>query len=386
MADYNIRLGVTVDTSNIQSQINKIKNPKVTVDARLNVGSIQRQINRDVRANPILIDARLNTSNIQTQINSIRQQLQQLGNININLGGNTGVGKVAGDVKQASNELKKIQLLARNIGKLDFKIGTLDTKSNANQIKELERQLKLLKIQYNETANSLNKSGIGNIGSVTAQEFVNARNKLAEFEAKIADVKAKLANSIQLKLNNGTFDNDVSNITSKFDKLANKSGIVRKAMNEVSAALSSMRTAATSGDIEGLIAANERYERSLKVVNNQLKINARAERDAAAQQKLANDRSAFQSKIDTWLTKNSAATKKFGAAMLSLRAQAESCDRVTLGNLHAEFSRLDAEAGRAGLKMQSFGDRIKTQFQKYSQYFSVASVIMWTTRGLRDMF
>jgi TP901 family phage tail tape measure protein len=44
------------------------------------------------------------------------------------------------------------------------------------------------------------------------------------------------------------------------------------------------------------------------------------------------------------------------------------------------------EAEAAGLKTQSLSDRIKTQFMKYSAYFSVAEVIMYATQAIKDMF
>jgi hypothetical protein len=147
-----------------------------------------------------------------------------------------------------------------------------------------------------------------------------------------------------------------------------------------------MKIASGSGDIDGLIKANQEYEIALKAVKNQLDINTRAEKDNAAAQKLSDQRNEFMSSIDAWLTKNSAAVDRFGSAMLELKAQAESCDKVTLDHLKTQFKQLDAEADAAGLKMQSFGDRIKAQFKKYSAYFGVAELFMYAEQGLRDMF
>ena len=69
---------------------------------------------------------------------------------------------------------------------------------------------------------------------------------------------------------------------------------------------------------------------------------------AAKNQKLIDDSRAFQSKIDAWLTRNSAAADKFGARLLELRAQAEKCDRTTLDHLEREFKQIDKEAEAAG--------------------------------------
>ena len=112
----------------------------------------------------------------------------------------------------------------------------------------------------------------------------------------------------------------------------------------------------------------------------------RVQRDSATQQKLDDDIILFQTKIDSWLTKNSAASKQFGSQMLDLKAKAESCDRTTLNHLEAEFKQVDKAAEAAGKKAQTFGQSLKTQFVKYSSYFSVASLFMYAQQGLRSMF
>ena len=397
MADYNISLGVTVDTSGIQGQINKIKNPQVTVDARLNTGSIQRQINRDVRANPILINVRLNANNVQQQINNIRQQLESLNNFQINLGrvrgGNVVGGNTVKNVDKTTNQLttsyNKLKNIAKNIGSIKIKLSDgLDTSQDVKQIQTLESQLKLLTAEYHKTVNKI--KGKGDISpaqwSSIQQQIDNTKIKLEQLGAKITDAKSKLANKIEVRLATGDFANQVNKVESDAKKLSVVNNGITNGIKNLNNALSSMNNAAKTGDIKGLINANREYERALKSVQNQIKMNARAERDAAAQQKLSDDRIAFQSKIDAWLKKNSAAAKKFGGAMIQLRSQAESCDKVTLGHLQSQFDQLDAKADAAGLKMQTFGDRIKTQFQRYSSYFSVATILMYTTRAVTSMF
>ena len=355
MADnnqYKISLGVDVDTSDIKSQLSE-------------------------KAKNISIPIKLEIKNL----NDIKTQIQGLSDIKINL--NVGTGGSNTTIKQTTNELKKIQNLARQIGKLEFKIGKLDTSANVNEIKELERQLAILSRQYNQTVNDFNKKGISGYGGTVAKEFVDAKNKLAEFEAKLVDTKAKLASDIKLKIDDGTFNNDISNINSKFGKLSNQSAELKLNIDKVEQALKVMSKA---DDIDSLINANEEYVKALKNVQNQLQINAREEKDIATADKLTDDIAIFQSKIDAWLTKNSAASKQFGAELQKLRVQAENCDRATLNHLEKEFKQIDKAAEAAGVKMQTLGDRIKTQFSKYSSYFSVASVFMYTTQALRSMF
>ena len=289
------------------------------------------------------------------------------------------------DTKELNVELKKLETLARQIGQLDFKIVKSDYNDEISQVKEFERQLELLKKRYNETIKSLAGQDI-DIGSITTSEFVEARNKIAEFEAKIDDTKRKLGEKLQLKLEAGDFSTQVAKVESDASKLSGTYDEVEKSIKEVNVALASMQSASADNDIERLISANNKYEDALKKVENQLKQNKIAEQNVAAQQKLNDDIGLFQSKIDAWLTKNSAAAKQFGSTMLDLQARAEGCDRTTLNHLEAEFKQVDRAAEAAGKKTQTLGDSLKTQFSKYSTYFGVAELFMYVEQGLRDMF
>ncbi len=475
MADYKINLGIFLDDNDLGTQVRALR-----TNERIRIG-----VELDDRA-------------IQTQIANIRRQIQELGNIRINIGGNIGgsigtgrgnngfMGNINNNISQimttANNATHTIQrlrqtlasakfdnasmdLVTRHLEQMDLAITNVTSRIRHNNLRlnitgtdELGRTVTVLKEinlatgditnigknisqsfgRSREEINQTNaayremKSLIGEITNtsikinnarVAGQEFGALEQKLAALNARYDELEAnfaggfdvnqtrnlsnewakvahdvntaneaitnarnELAKSIQLKIADGTFTNDIANIESKFAKLSNQSNTTRTGINMVKRALTDMRTTASSNDIEGLIRANERYERALKDVSNQLQINARAEKNAAAAQKLNDNRNAFMSNIDAWLTKNSAAVKKFGSQMLDLKAQAKSCDQVTLTHLQNEFKRLDKEAEAAGLKTQTLGDRIKTQFSKYSSYLSVASVFMYAVRGLRDMF
>lgn len=304
----------------------------------------------------------------------------------------------ADTVKQLNKEMADFVRLQKQISQKEIEIGKLEAvDGKTNQIAELKRQLEELEKVYSDLMHTFMKKLTAN-ADIMPMDDVNkfddeiiavterAENKLKELDAKVADTKAKLANGIKLKLNNGTFDNDISDVNSKFDKLSIQSKETKIAIDRLNDEFNNMKLASARGDIEALISASERYEQVLKDVNNQLKISARNERDAAATQKLNDNIATFKSDVDAWLTKNSAAANKFEAELRNLQKQAESCDRATLNHLENEFKRIDKAAEAAGLKTQTFGDKIKAQFTKYSAYFSVAELFMYVEQGLKDMF
>ena len=362
--EYKIELGIQLKDEDIRSQIS---------DAQKKV-------------EPIKID--IDLKHTQQQIDTIKSQINSLDGIKIQVDLGTGSSGSNNGIKQATNEIKRIQSLAKKIGNLDVKIGKLDTKSNVNQIKELERQLQILKVQYDQTVKTLNAQGIKGFGGAVAKEFVDARNKLAEFEAKLADTKAKLAKDIEVRLNAKEFSTQVLKVDGDVKKLSNASTELQEKLNALKTAELTMNSAFKDNtlNVDEKIQAYNKYKAALELVENQLKQNKIAEQSDATSQKLKDDIGLFQSKIDAWLTKNSAAVKKFGSDMQDLKAKAQNCDRTTLNHLEAEFKQVDRAAEAAGVKAKTFGDSLKSQFAKYSSYFSVASIFMYAQQGLRSMF
>ena len=210
--------------------------------------------------------------------------------------------------------------------------------------------------------------------------------------AKRFKKEAEAAKKIKFNIEVGNFDNQMDEMYVKFNRLSDAGTDLRTSLKAVEDAYEAMLRAYSAdtgdevADRERLIQAEKEYAAALEKTNNLIRIQARADKVEIDRDKLADDRRLFQQKIDTWLTKNSAATQKFGVEMQKLQAQAESCDRVKLNHLEKEFKRLDNAAEQAGLKMQSLGDRIKSKFKEYSAYFSVAEVFMYVTQGLKDMF
>ena len=489
MANYEILLGVKLDTSNIQSQIDKAaKNKKIKLSVKLDTKGISEQIRAINSKTPVKVAIKLDTKSAQSQINNIRKQIQQLGNIKINLGG-TGVDGVGSSGKKQADEVtrsykelmkvlnelnsKKIKLngltasssqSSQQIQKLRLQIEQLENEynnlintfkkqgikfsaqqwndienaiaktgrqidvtqakmsdnsaiknqtqaykellavskqissleinltklkgqgGNTAQISELERQLRTLQATYRNLVSTMNTPLTSSQWSSIYTEIARTQEKITQLNAKLADTKAKLASGIKLKLENGTFANDISRIETGFNSLANKSVHLSTGIEQVKNALASMRMAASANDTQALINASERYHSALKQVENQLRINARAEKEANNTAGLEHAKKRLSLEMSNWLKNNSAAAAQFGGRIQELQAKINSCNRASLVNLRAEFQNITKQATLAGKATQTFRDKLKTQFSRYSSYFSVASAFMYTTMALRDMF
>lgn len=383
-----IKVGVKLDTKQINEQVRAFKTrSSIKVGVKLDSTGISKQIKAINSKTPVKVSLKIDTTDAKKKINDIKNRLKQLGNVRINFGiagnvGNAGSQNALGGAKQVTSELNKIKMLSREIGKLDFKMNTLDANANVNQIKELGRQLELLKTQYNETAKVLNQGGISGISSVTSKEFVDARNKLAEFDAKLTDTKNNLAQGITA--NFGNYDASLLSLQNRFDMLADKPAEVKMAIEKVGTALNELKSADGTEDI---IAKNERYKEVLHQVEMQLKNLELIENGANYQDRLSAEKESAMRKLNSLYSQGSAAAKKYGSEVSRLKRELNSCGNIKgVQSIVKQINALGIEIKNSHIQTQTFGERMENQFSKYSSYLSVYSLIMYSYRALRDMF
>ena len=274
--------------------------------------------------------------------------------------------------------LSKLKNIQTNIKKID--IGNVDTSKGIQELQTLENHLESLSAEYNATIAEINSKG-----GVSATQFQSIQNEIDNTELQLEQLKVKLREDIKLKINTDIAKN-IQKVNSDAKKLSVTTTELQQKLDLLDSIKVDLDTAAANNDIEGLKKGYQDYLRVLKDVKTQIDINKQAERDAAASAKLEDDRILFHNKIDSWLAKNSAAAKQFGGRLREMQAEVKNCDRQTLNRLEAELKQIDKAAEGAGKKTKTFGDSLKTQFAKYSSYFSVASLFIYAEQGLRSMF
>lgn len=304
---------------------------------------------------------------------------------------NLDFDKAKAEVKKVNQAYEQMLDIQKQIRSLSIEEKNLNELGKTNELNEVTSKLKTLKSDYEALKRTfgekLTSTQFGNLQA----EIDDTESELKQLDAKFADTRMKLAKAIKLDIEVGTYDNQISQMDDRFNRLSNASKELRESVEQVHKAYERMELAIQGtgdevADRERLIQAEKELARALEKTNNLSRIQARIDKDDNDRLKLVDDRQIFQSKIDAWLTKNSAATKKFGAAMLDLKSKAENCDRVNLNHLEKEFKQLDYAADKAGLKIQSTLDRVKSKFKEYMAYFSVAEVFMYVEQGLREMF
>lgn len=364
---------------------------KVLVGAELKSDAIQG-IRDQINGMPT-INLKMNTGRVRSQLTNIRKQIEKLSGIKITLtdGSGVGAGNSGNAIKNTVNSMnvayKQMLTMQRKISSIKLQIGGLDSGKNGSQITELRKQLRQLEDDYKFIQQTFSQSNLSTDQWVKLQTVISStEEKLDVLKSKVADTKAQLAQDISLKLDNGTINNDFSQLDASLSKIRTKSNAVTQGMQELNAALTDMKTAKSKGDVDGLISSYDRYEAALKKVKNQIDINARAERQNADTAKLNAAKQALATQMDVWLQNNSAAAKQFGSQIEALKAQISSCDATQLDGLKAEFKEVTKQAQLAGKATQTFGDRLSTQMSKLGIYFSASMIITQGVRAMQSMY
>lgn len=424
-----------IDTNNVQSQINGIKkqiqslsNIKITLNGGSG-GNGVKGINdvakttiaykelistiRQIGSLQVKISG-LNTTKDVNQINALTSQLTELQNkynsIRTGFNQRFDVGQLVGiqdelnkiqntfdvvnskmadtsAIKSQEAAYKELLAVSKQISNIELKIGGLKSiGGHSNEIAELESQLQLLQSTYQNLATSfqgqLSPTQLTNLGNI----IYDTKDKLAQLDAKVADTKAKLASDIQVKVNTGSFDKQLTTLETNFNKLSTSGKSVITDIDAVKQALSNMKSAVASGDMQGLITSYQQYQTALKSTSNQVDIMIQKERELANFEKLASAKTALSSQMDVWLKENSAAASQFGMQIEQLKVRLQSCDATSFGGIKAEFQEITRQAELAGKATQTFGDRLKAQLSKLGTYFSATMMITQAISGLRSMY
>ena len=346
-----------------------------------NLGNVSKELKNNIaqlKSNKTRMNTALDNGDIDAAIKAYERYLKLLKTINSQLGisGNTQ--------KSLDADFDKLQKLANQIDVINKKLANLklDPKSNALLIDELSVQLKEAEAAYDSLYKKLQgKMTSGQLDSLS-ESADRASNELKELEAKIASIRAKLASNI--KSNFSGYDAKVEQLNEKFGRLSNASDEVKSGINSVKQALADMKNAASDDD---LIEAEERYQAALKETEAQLRINKSVENQENNEESFAIKKEAAMIRLAGLFEDGSQAAKRFGAEVQVLQNELNECGNITsIDRVIGKISNLEKKVKNSGLQTKTFGGKLKEQFQRYSSYFSVASVMMYSIQAMRDMF
>ena len=239
------------------------------------------------------------------------------------------------------------------------------------------------------------RAALQSISTTQDVNVVTQQFKAFEAAAKSAGVATKetvsdferlkaTAQGIQYKVDTGSQGVEVKSIVSDFQKfgaqekeLSAQAGILKTKYNELTLASAEF---AKGGDPQKLIDAQKSYQKELDISKNRIK---ELSIEGSKVDPLKN--LSLSNKMETWIQKNSAATKMFGAQVEELRRQLEGADAVTFNRINGQFNSMIVQARNAGKLGKSFTESIKSAAASFTQWVSVTSIIMTGIRTLGQM-
>lgn len=311
-------------------------------------------------------------------------------------------------LRETANEAKKLDNISINIsdGNIDeLKNALRNLQLDEDSIEDITRELNEMNIAAKSVSGTF-KDGTFKLDIQGVQTMTDGLERAAtitknfsaegvassEKYSQSLDKIAIAAEKVKQKLNSGTkgntkFDVEINDVETKFKSLSNQSVELRTKIDLLKQEFATMQTASAKGDLEGLIASNERYEKVLQDVNNQLKLNRQAEQSGNNKDSLMVAKQNALLRLKSLFGENSEAARKFGSEVDKLQKEINECGNLSgIPNLNKQITNLGLKVKEANVQTQTFGQRLKKQWQQYSTYFSVASLVSYATQGLRDMF
>lgn len=326
------------------------------------------------------------------ELEKVDHQLSMIQKKNGDIGNNNAIKQQASETKAAMNELasayKRMDSLQKQQVGLDV---------NSNQYKAIDNEINRLIQKAAELQTKLGNNIPDGFFDSIAESGARARADLDKTIAKVEDARRKMADAFAGKINNGTLDGGFEQLTTRIDKIANKTPELTKAYEQLKNLRSEFGNVSAkyqqTGNIDELLSFQNKYNEALTVTQNRLKANEsmqqRVNREIKNQTdltKLESSKKTFDLQIQSWLKNNSAAAVDFGDKLENIRARIQQCnDSASLNNLKSEFQQVKLEAQTADKATMTFGDRLKNQFRQYASYIGIAGVFMQGSQAVRTM-
>ena len=302
------------------------------------------------------------------------------------------VKRLISEYKSLKSEFKNAENVSMDLSGSSFAKGLEIAK---NRLREFKADAKGFS-QVTQTVEQLDKAieGVGDASSLTKfnDQLRVAKSELKAVKAEVLSNNDNLANKIRIDIETEKFENQVSQLHDKLDRLSDVDGSLknlRVAIEQVDDAYKRMQNAA---DDESLIQAQKEYAAAVAKANNELKIQTRIQNANNAKDRLKESVASLEYDMLNWLKKNSKATKEYkgqiDALIDSLHRldKADNLDQATVNGARAKFKNWTKDAEYKGLTGLNFLDSMKSKIKEYSVYFGAAELFMYAEQGLRSMF
>lgn len=275
--------------------------------------------------------------------------------------------------KQIKSQIEGKQFKLNNI--------TLDTKELTSKIQQA--------LNGHQFTLNLTNVKVDNLSKTITGQMKNAGNQAGQ------QFSQSLLSRINNQISTGGLEASISKVTAQYNKLftAGKGNNQMHAQlllikNDLQILNSLQSQISSSKNDKELVSNYEKFEEVLgRVKNNLSSVSAKTKTFASTLQITTLD-----NKIESWMDKNTRASKNFGTQVQELRnklAELQASGGATtsqLNSLEQEFNEIKAAATAAGQTGKSFTSTFESGFRSIANYVSISTIIYQTINGLKQMY
>lgn len=189
----------------------------------------------------------------------------------------------------------------------------------------------------------------------------------------------KIAEGFKEKISSGETSGEISALTQQLEKLSASSDEITKIKSNLAELSSITSSVDNNASVDVLVEKQQQYNRVLQETKAALKGVQENQDVAFKKQKMSND-------IEAYLKKNTAAVKKYGAALKELQKEYENAtDSATLKKLDQKYTLLKGTIKAEGLTGLSFEDQLKESVTKLLPALSAVDLVRRGVDTLKQM-
>lgn len=277
-------------------------------------------------------------------------------------------------------------------------LAQLDTSKIPSQVKGIEKSTKITLSKFTLDTKSL-PSQIQ--ASLDGHKFKISLDgiKMTNIDSQVKSAANRagqsfsqtLVNRINSQMSAGGIEASIAKVTAQYEKLGatghSKLSEIKSDLEKLNRLQSSLTNASATGNSKAMISDYQKFSETLaKVKNNLATVSAESKTFVSNLQLKTLD-----NQIQSWMDKNSRATKSFGNTLQGLRGRlgelisSGNATESELKDIENAFNKVKQAAIASGQTGSTFASTLKGAFSSITRYVSVSTVIYQVVNGLKEM-
>lgn len=283
------------------------------------------------------------------------------------------------NVKEITAAYEQLRDIANQVGNTEIKLFSLDPSKNSSEIESLTTKLEQLKTKYDDTYSSLTGKGL----DLTPAQFADLGTILENTEQKISALRDKLKDKMELAIDSGKLETQLSTVETKMQRMSEVSDEVKSKAQDLRTAFETMTNPDAS--IDDKIAAFQQFNAILPSVQNELNRLGQQYKLTADQQNVLTRSSTLSNNILTWMNNNTKAAEKYGDALRQLRTELDNnTDAKVQQRANAQFQNIKSQAKAEGLVSSGMLGQLKNTALYMAGFGSMFQGINTMVRGIKN--